>query len=603
MIGKSNCDTGEINYFQAQLIVTTLVNQGIQHAVISPGSRSTPLTLACERNPQIQTWIHFDERSAAFFALGLATRKQQPVIVIATSGSAICHWLAAITEANHSCVPLLFLSADRPNELQHVGANQTIDQVNLFQNQVRYFFQLAEQAFSDNELRQRISHAFSLSIYPKPGPVHINIPIREPLLPHADSSETLEQKFHSIDRQVNQLAKPLALHFPSLNHTPEPSKLGEIAEYISAQPGLIICGRMNYSANEIKQLELLAERLDCPILADPLSHIRLNHHSDRVIYNYDTFLNVPHIEQLAHPQWIIRFGTAPISKSLSQYLQTLSCCRQILVNPYGDFPDPLFLSSEFVYGSNLQVIISLCTLLKQTESSYSSQLLQEWKSLESQTGQIIQQHFYSPSEPECMEAVVIREVLEQLKSGGTLFSANSMCIRDLDTFIYQNRLLGPHDEAIKIIANRGCSGIDGNVSSFLGLIANADSNLPQIALMGDLTTLHDSNGLLWSKVLKAKNISAVIIILNNHGGAIFNYLPQNQLDCFEKAWITDPALSFAHLATLYELDFHQLNRSSDFANVLSDAIQYPGISLVEVLIDQKQSVHQHNMLKSHIQSL
>jgi len=594
MMTSPSQQIGSNNYHQAMTLVNCLVLQGVKHAVISPGSRSTPLALACERHPQIKIWIHIDERSACFFALGLADRAQFPVIVIATSGSAVCNWLPAVSEANYSQIPLLLLSADRPNELQKVKANQTIDQANIFSSQVRDFFQLAENNLNKNELQQRICQAFTLSLWPKPGPVHINIPIREPLLPEAKTPESLQQQLEDIDRQVLSRQTSKSFYYPQQSISD--MQIQQCIAVLNSGPGIIICGREQYGHQFIRLLEAFAEKLEAAVFVDPLSNIRLNHQSDNIIYNYDAFLFASAINSLESPKWVLRFGQLPVSKNLSCYLSELDQTQMLLVCPYGDFPDPLHLTDAVFYLSPENFIQSL---LNYPLKPLKGQLLDLLKSLERQSAQVIQTHIKNDS----IEGYIVDEVLVALNKGGLLFSANSMTIRDLDTFIYQKPLDKNPDSTIKIYANRGCSGIDGNVSSFFGLLANSDKRLPSIALLGDLTALHDSNGFLWAKTIQEQGYSATIIVLNNHGGAIFNYLPQKQLDCLERLWITDPQLDFSHLATLYGLHYQQVDKRGDFAKVLSTAVQYSGISLIEVLIDQKQSVNAHIMLKNALREL
>jgi len=584
---------GEKNYLQALIIIDSLVMGGVKNVVISPGSRSTTLVLACERHPNIKTWIHIDERSACFFALGLATDTKIPTAIIATSGSAICNWLPAISEANLSHIPLLLLSADRPIELQKVGANQTLEQQNLLSSQVREFFQLPENAQQSIELQQRITHALSLSQWPNAGPVHVNIPIREPLLPDANNAQLLEQKLIALEKQIIGQQQPIHLH-PAQTSIAE-ELLSQFASEITGQSGLIICGRDSYSRQLIKLIEALAKQLNCPIFADPLSNIRLNHSSENVIYNYDSFLVSPIVSKLPSPDWILRIGQLPISKNLSGYLQLIPESKMYLITPYNDYPDPLYLTDS-IFHSTPEIFIT--KLLTKKIRPAKTDFLPVVQHLERQCTQIIQDSCLLDNPSACQEGILFKELIEQIKDGGLLFSANSMTIRDIDTFIHKKN--SPNNSALKIFANRGCSGIDGNVSSFFGLLASSDKTRTCLAVLGDLTSIHDSNGFLWAKELQAQGYSATIIILNNHGGAIFNYLPQKQLSCFEKAWVTDVDLDFAQLAKLYQLHYQRVESASNFANSLTTAIQHSGISLIEVLIDQKQSLEQHTMLKNNI---
>ncbi|TSA42012.1 MAG: 2-succinyl-5-enolpyruvyl-6-hydroxy-3-cyclohexene-1-carboxylic-acid synthase, partial [Betaproteobacteria bacterium] len=275
----SQIDLAHTNLHWALTLIDGLAAAGVAHAVISPGSRSTPLALACELHPRIETHVVLDERSAAFFALGLAKAGNAPAAVIGTSGSAPANWLPAVIEANYGAVPLILLSADRPPELRECGANQTVDQVKLFGGHVRFAFDLGVAEQSPEALRHvamRARQAVDQSRWPLPGPVHLNVPLREPLVPSG-----------KMDFDFSGCAAGVA--YPTL--IPPAAALAQLAEELSGAPGLIVCGAMAASPGFAAAVAELAGRLGCPVLADPLSGLRFGEHDRcRILTRYDAFL-------------------------------------------------------------------------------------------------------------------------------------------------------------------------------------------------------------------------------------------------------------------------------------------------------------------------
>lgn len=588
---------GALNYQWAFSLIHYFALQGVTQAVISPGSRSTPLTLACEKHPDVTTWIQIDERSAGFFALGLAQQKQQPALLICTSGSAVANWFPAVVEASHSYTPLLLLSADRPAELQGCGANQTIDQHFLFGSHVRSYISLEhadETLLKSNYLKRITTQAYSKSSHQKPGPVHINIPLREPLLPRRFTANELNQFINRLGQQTIKTATPII----QSNITTTPNLLSQIAKEISEQltqtlmngNGLIICGRLTHQ--EIQGFETLviqlAEKLNCPILIDPLAKLRLTATSDHhLIFNYDHFFKPSHDDKKElSPDWIIRFGQFPVSKNLMQYLQQLDA-HTILVSSYGDSLDPIHKANTLL---QMLPAIFCQQLLQFPLSNNNNKWLQHWRDTEQHSEEKIIQNLNKSHH--LFEGHVISTLLKHIPDKSVLLSGNSMAIRDFDTFITQKIA---HEKNISFHCNRGTSGIDGNLSTFFGLLANHPDQYG-VALLGDLSFYHDMNGLLISKHLNELGYNASIIIINNNGGGIFNYLPQNQLDDFDKLWKTEINLDFQHSAKLYGLNYHRIENLEQLELKLPHAICQSGIQIVEVIIDQQTSVECHRRI-------
>lgn len=591
---KNKNSMGAINYQWAFSLIHYFALQGVTQAVISPGSRSTPLALACEKHPDLNTWIQIDERSAGFFALGLAQQEQKPVLLICTSGSAVTNWFPAVAEANHSYTPLLLLSADRPAELQNCGANQTIEQSFIFGSHVREFIALEhadETLFKSNYLKRVATQAYGKTLNQKPGPVHLNIPFREPLLPRRFTAAELNQFIHRLGQQTIKSATPIIQsHFSRASLSEARCDL--LTETLNSGNGLIVCGRLTYhEMQDFKEsLILLAERFNCPVLIDPLSNFRLLAPSDiHFIHNYDHFLKNYHNDNKFTPSWIIQFGQFPVSKNLLLYLAHLES-HTILVSSYGDTLDPIHKANTLLNTSPDR----LCRqLLESSIKPNTEQWLNDWLALEQNSEAKIQN-----SVKACdafFEGHVILSLIEQIPDNSLIFSGNSMAIRDFDTFIMRSRT---HKKNLSLHCNRGTSGIDGNISTFLGLLANRTSTKKNyaVAVLGDLSFYHDMNGLLMAKQLSKLGYNASIIIINNNGGGIFNYLPQSQLDDFDKLWKTETHLDFQHSAKLYGLDYHRIESLSELNIKLPDVLSHAGIQIVEIIIDQETSVECHRKI-------
>jgi len=308
----TNSEHKSHNYQHACQIISTLVDSGVRNIVISPGSRSTPITLAAEHHPDLNSFYILDERSAGFFALGLA---DTPVAILATSGSAIANWFPAVVEASYSFTPLILLSADRPSQLQYAGANQTIDQIKLFGSYVKEFIQLEEMSdnFPSPSLSRKINQAVSKCQWPTPGPIHINIPIAEPLLDGIDQLKQIEDDIflktttNPADKVLNNKSY---ISFPK-SHLSEVD-IKHVANIINSNKGIIICGRENYSEDCSNLINQLSQKLNCPVIADPLSNLHFQA-IDNLILNYDAFLRANLGDNLQSVDWILRFGQFPIS--------------------------------------------------------------------------------------------------------------------------------------------------------------------------------------------------------------------------------------------------------------------------------------------------
>ncbi len=547
-------DQAMLNLQWCDALLCGLEAAGVSDVVISPGSRNTPLILAAERRTALCCHVQVDERCAAFYALGIARAQQRPVALVCTSGSAPGNWHPAVIEADRGGAPLILLSADRPWELLNNGANQSIDQIKLFGGSVRGFHALPQAEATPQSRRQLMQlgvQAVHQCLWPDPGPVHINMPLREPLVPLGSLPEPA-----SFSGQAALPRMPeLCAHKPQLL---------DIARQISGKPGVIVCGGGIDSAEFRHQVTALAKACGVPIIADPLSGLRFGEHDlTHVVADYDRRLRDVSLSAHLQPGWILRFGAMPVSKQLQQFLQQSDAAQHILVDPAGRWPDPLHHTSEMVRATP-EVF---CRHLRQQELAAAPA---EWLraftvsdlyGLDNEAGRALEQR-------------IVQDLISALPDNSMLFSGNSLPIRYIDSYS------GKHSKPLRIVANRGASGIDGNVSTLLGMAAESEKQgVTVAALIGDLTLYHDMNGLL-----AAKGLRAVIVVLNNHGGGIFKQLPQSQLPQFDRYWRTDTQLDLQKVAALYELQFYRVEQGVDFSGVLQKALHHDGVVLIEVMM-------------------
>lgn len=544
----------DTNYRWAYALFDGLIAGGLSQVVVSPGSRSTPLALAASRHPKLNVRVVLDERVAAFFALGMAKETGLPVALVATSGTAVTEWLPAVTEADLSRIPLLLLSADRPQELRQCGANQTIQQNGLFSSQTRYAMELP---LPDEALMQAAAQyagrASAAAQWPLAGPVHLNIPFREPLTP---SQGILPQPVKTI-----YWSKPL-LQFSEHD-------VSELVSKISGRPGLIVCGPDVGEALPAIEIAKLAKSLSSPILADPLSNLRCSLFSDpHLISLYDGCLKSEAFATSTKPEWVIRFGAMPVSKVLNAYLENLLNAQHIVVDASGRWTDALHQVDMVLQADPAAVAEAL--------SERVSRATDEWLSHWQQRQDEVEAHLRNASPP---EAEMLDTIGQSLPEGVRVFSGNSLAIRQFDWF-FKGR-----SQAMKLLCNRGASGIDGNVATVLGIAAVSEQ--PVVAVLGDLSLQHDI-----AAFAEAVDLNAVFILLDNGGGGIFDYLPQSALEEHEALFITPRNANFKALATGFGIHYCETSQEQ-FGRDLKKAIEQGGVSLLHLKIDRHESLQKH----------
>ncbi|MGH2404756.1 MAG: 2-succinyl-5-enolpyruvyl-6-hydroxy-3-cyclohexene-1-carboxylic-acid synthase [bacterium] len=580
----------DATYAYIGALIDELARSGVAHLCLCPGSRSTPLALCAARHPDIRTWTLVDERSAGFFALGLAKASRGPVAVLSTSGTAAANFLPAVVEARYGRVPLVVLTADRPHELRDVGANQTIDQIHLFGRHAKWFTDLALPEASEAALRYARSIAAQAIVTARArpaGPVHMNVPLREPLVPAAGGDVS---GFN--DRRGSQIwggreeGRPHTAAAPALL-APDPLVTAQLAGDCSrVERGLIICGPAD-EPRFPQAVSRLAETLGYPILADPLSQVRCGPH-DRtlVIDSYDAFLRADALADALVPDVVIRTGGLPASRPLQHYLQRHRRSRHVVIDSDGGWNDPMRLASDLIHGDATLTCEALLDALvarpagpRPAESAWPG----VWLRLGSQARQAIRRRLDAFDEP--FEGKVFSELSALLPDGATLYVGNSMPVRDLDTFFPG----GPG--ALRILGNRGASGIDGLVSSALGAAAGGGT---VVLVLGDLAFYHDLNGLLAAKL---HGLRATIVLLNNDGGGIFSFMPQAGVpEHFETLFGTPTGLEFRLAAQMYGAGFAQAGDWEAFRASLRQGLAAKGLEIVEVRTGRDRNVVLHRQV-------
>lgn len=602
-------------------LVDEFYQLGARHAVFSPGSRSTTMAMLFTEYEGFETYMNIDERSASFMALGIAKAHIEPTVLVCTSGSAVAHYLPAILEAQYSGVPLIVLSADRPHTLLHVGAPQTVDQQKIFGTAVNYYEELAvpQEDHYYTYPRQVARKAYMKAMDIKKGPVHINVPLFEPLVPE------LDRKHFEAGRSPYKVFKPnygdVFSYQNRSNNTSNPSNVSKASNVsytknttdntpnnpnnpnnsnpllVQYKKVLILAGPQ-IDVNEVESIHSFAENLQAPILADPLSNVRRwhktdaiddnhefninrsndtdmtqkKHFSDVVISTYDAFLADNDLWPVLKPDCVIQFGQMVVSKRVQQMVASWDNVEYIEINPTMDSMNPTGKTTI-----HMQASIDMFTHLYAVKNE-SNAYLNRWQSLEvagkAQLSTAIE-------EPSCFEGRTIRELQQHIPDNSQVLVANSMTIRDFDYFWFS----GESDAVL--YGNRGVNGIDGTVSTALGLATNGQ---PTYLVTGDLSLFHDLNGLA---VAKTHNLNLTIILHNNDGGGIFEYLPQKGTKHFDYLFSTEQGLDYSGVANLYGCDYTKLSRPDEFVDVLTKANQEKGVHIIEIPTSREGSRELH----------
>jgi len=555
--------------------IDELVRAGVEHAVISPGSRSTPMALLMAEHPSLKTHIVIDERSAGFLALGLAKAAQKPVALLCTSGTAAANYYPAVVEAHYARVPLVVLTSDRPHELREVGAPQAINQTELYGSHVKWFTDMALPDSSPamiRYVRSSAARAVQTSMHAPTGPVHLNFPFREPLIPDYDGIfDRMERVNQAIGIYTGRLELPDSF-FASL-----------AAELNRTEKGLIVCGELTDSGAE--GVLALAETLGFPIVADPLSQLRSSKRlSPYVLDSYDAFLRNERLREAAAPDVVLRFGTMPVSKALSLFLKAHPESSHLVVDSGAGWRDPISTADRMI-ACDEEVFCR--EIAKQIEDKRPvSSWLSAWQKMNERTRVIMAS---VEKEENLDEGKLFVELQRLLPVGAAIFVGNSMPIRDLDSFFFND------EKEIKVFANRGANGIDGLVSTALG-VSIAEGEV--VLVLGDLSLFHDLNGLLAAKL---NGLNMTVIVINNNGGGIFSYLPQAKHEKhFELLFGTPADLDFSHAAKLYGGKYQRVEDWEQFRQAFTNRSSSDGLYMIEIPTDRQQNVKVHRELWNRV---
>jgi 2-succinyl-5-enolpyruvyl-6-hydroxy-3-cyclohexene-1-carboxylate synthase len=561
--------------------VDELARAGIRHVCACPGSRSTPLAIKLAQHPDIKLWMHLDERSAAYFGLGLAKAARRPVALLATSGTAAANFLPAVVEACLSRVALVVLTADRPHELRDVGAAQTIDQLRLYGEHVKWFVDLPEpeiglSAEHVRMVRTLAGRAVGTAAAEPAGPVHVNWPFREPLVPEPQPTDT------QAIWGARAGGRPY-VEVSSGRLAPGPDLVASLGnELAHTARGLILCGPQDDPELPAAIAEL-AQRLGYPILADPLSGVRRGPHERALVLDaYDAFLRHPQtVEQLV-PEVVLRFGAMPTSKPVLQYLQRYASARQIVVDP-GGWREPTGLASDVLHVDPRLLCEALAERVMGADDA-TTEWTGTWQEINAITRATVGREL--ANQAELFEGKIFSSsaLAGLLPEGTLLYAGNSMPVRDLDTF------LPAAAESLRCLANRGANGIDGVVSSALG--ASAAGVGPVVLVIGDVSFYHDLNGLL---AARKHGLDLLVVLVNNDGGGIFSFLPQADLpgDDFETLFGTPHGLDFRPFVEGYGGRFERVADWPSFQNAVSEGLARGGLAVVEVPTNRVRNVVLH----------
>lgn len=536
------------NFLWGHCIGRGLADLGVRQVFFSPGSRSTPLVLGCEREKRIDCLPVLDERTASFMAIGHAKRTGFPTVLICTSGSAPTHWYPAVTEAHYSGIPLILLSADRPAELQECGAGQTINQLNLFGEFVRSFHCLPTPDSSPEKIKKLqniLISSYTYATSKTSGPVHINVPFREPLWPSKGSEPKLPD-FEKIT---------LPTHVADGEEITQTEKIFQYAQ-TSSRP--IIVAGLDCPDHVLKGFK------DIPIFCDSLSPMRENEHPSRIL-RYENLLRSESFRHSNCPDQFLILGSLPTSKTLRAWIEQNNSQR-IVIEPSGRRVDPLS-------GKSKAFSISFEAIEKLKYPNVELGWLEKWKSGEKKIENSFKQIFEKITFNK--EPKILRLLSENLPSSSHLFIANSMPIRDAEWF-WQ-----PSNHKRVFYGARGVNGIDGTLGTAFGIAHGNES--PTFLLTGELAFLHDSQALLSAKNLKG---SLTVFLINNNGGGIFENLSVRELPEFEKCFATPQACNFSELCKAHDIEYH-LCSSEKCVKSWTEKPYETGIRVIEIRTNRK----------------
>lgn len=573
-----------INIFQVHLIIDRLVNEGVELFVISPGSRSTPLVAAVSDHPNASTKIIIDERAAAYFALGYVRSFGRAAGLICTSGTAAANYFPAIIEAHQSRLPLFVITADRPEELQGRGANQTINQVDLYGEYANSItFPAPDASFDPKNTLDKLNDAIKNSWdknHSIASPIHLNMRFREPLAPVTQDFD--EEKFQ---KQTDDWYKIKLGREEILSHISQ-GNIEEVQSIISScKNGLIIAGPETRH-RKASSIGNLSQKLRWPILTDILSQFRFTSQeiSGYPVGLYDLYLENDDVAENLKPGCIIQVGGLPTSKRLNQYLNSIKGIPVIKIQSHDKIIDPDSVHTHTINLPEEEAIKQLDSLLQPNEEKT---FLDRWLRLEYLCRTDIEKF----ANDDCLNEITLyKEISDLIPAKDALFLSNSMPVRDADSFIPVSR------KGITVGCNRGASGIDGVVASACGFAKGC--NRPTTLIIGDLACYHDLTSV---KLVCDSANPVILIIINNNGGGIFHFLPiAEHDDIFEKYFATPQNIYFASIAGIFDLPYYNPQSLNDFRKSYNELVSENKSGLIEINIDREDNYKEHEKIRNLI---
>jgi 2-succinyl-5-enolpyruvyl-6-hydroxy-3-cyclohexene-1-carboxylate synthase len=547
----------------------SLCAAGVEHVVISPGSRSTPLSISADRNAGLQTWIELDERSAGFFALGLAKATRRPAVLICTSGTAAANYFPAIVEACYSRVPLIVLTADRPPESRDWGVGQTIEQSGIYGRYPNWSVEVPVPAAGRDAIRyagQLGARAVEMAVGLPRGVVHLNWPLREPLAPPAESAT-----------EAQAIAAEPAIRFSGGRVSAEAADVRELVALVrSHERGVVCCGPMDAEPELIDAIVAFSRAAGWPVLADPASQLRsADSAPDSVILDMgDALTRSPGFVTKMRPEVVLRIGGTPVSKAQRLWIESAAPAAIWWLDEGGHWGEPSHRATRVVRGGGASLLALAATELA-AHGGRASAWCRRLEDLNATARKVMSD--VVQDEQTCSGLSIAATICQRMPAESLLFASNSMSIRLLD-LAFSNRT-----DPLRVLCNRGASGIDGITSSALG--AAAGSGRPTLLLTGDLAFLHDLGGLL---LARHEAIALTIVILDDNGGGIFSFLPvaaQREAVGFDRLFRTPHDLDLARAAALFELDYHRVESVADLELALDEALERPVVSIIHVRVD------------------
>ena len=544
-------------------LVDELITGGVRDVIISPGTRNTPISLLFMEREEVNKYLNIDERSASYFGLGISKLKQQAPVIVSTSGTATTNFYSAVASANIMRTPLIILTADRPPYLRGVGAPQTIDQVNLYGSHAKMSVDLDLPTTDDEKistLRKIVYNAVKVANQEK-GVVHLNIPIDEPLVPDLEKvnfTTGRNQELENIEEN-------------------ESIDLKNLQQLIAHKKILAICG-MDDSMDYSHELIQLSDNYNIPLIADPLSNMRqCNHHL--TIDTYDAFLRFidKKFEKKLQPDYIVQIGAYPVSKQLYQFIKNLDI-KHIVIDGFDNLRNPVDNTILHIKGKPRNVLQEILNSIEHDNDSFFTNT---WVNINNKTKRNLNKVLHIDS---LFEGKVIKNIQDKF-TRGNIFIANSLPIRYFDHF-YEKK----HTHT-KLMCNRGANGIDGIVSTALGVACT--SHEKTLLVIGDLSFYHDLTGLLISKT---HDIDLIIVLFNNEGGGIFEFLPQAREKHYEYIFELSHGIDFKSIIRGFGHNHVYINSYEDFDKEMTKSMNSKGLNVLEIKIDKKESKRIHDEL-------